>query len=559
MIGGTTFDVDGRLVVHGEAGGPAGTAVVRLAAGGTDASLVPSSPNASFGADVRDRRPRRWRGDCCGVRPQRRSGVPLRPRRQRGCRHGVVDACGFVSGVSNFGRSIALSADRLVVGDPFDGTPIAGAGAARVYERTGPGAMFAASPVKLQASDADVSDTFGDDVAIDGDVIVVGAPIAQKFAFPLRDGAAYVYQFNGASWVETDKLRAADGFQEVNSSAMPSPCRATGFSSAPRTTPNDNGPDAGAFYFFETTAPPVGVHREHDRRFGPRIAPRCADRSEHRVDRGRPRPDHHQLRHPGARAAHDLARHGTAEHHATGGDRRVHAARKRANTAAIDQAIDAVIQIELSGALTTGTGLDLAAGSTGSTVRGLAINRFSGRAIGVFGGGGHTISGNYLGVRPDGSVVTPAQGEGMQVDHRGTPIGGTGPADRNLISGNASYGVFLGSECDSQRHPRQLHRDRPDRDGGTCPTGAPACRSAATATWSGESRSATESDLGQRRRSVFASRVLDGNSIQGNYIGTDAAARSLSPTDAGGRRGGVLVQSGAVGTLIGGTPSAPAT
>ena len=187
VIGGTTFDVDGRLVVRGEAGGPAGTAVVRLAAGGTDASLVPSSPNASFGADVAVVDLGAGAAIAAVSAPSAGRVYLFDLAVNEGA--GTVSSTqrGFVSGVSNFGRSIALSADRLVVGDPFDGTPIAGAGAARVYERTGPGAVFAASPVKLQASDADVSDTFGDDVAIDGDVIVVGAPIAQKSAFPLRE------------------------------------------------------------------------------------------------------------------------------------------------------------------------------------------------------------------------------------------------------------------------------------------------------------------------------------------------------------------------------------
>ena len=153
---------------------------------------------------------------------------------------------------SGFGSSVAVSEDRLVVGAPLDGNPVAGAGAAWVYERTGPGATFVGSPVKLQASDADVSDTLGDDVAIDGDVIVVGAPIAQKFAFPLRDGAAYIYQYDGAAWVETDRLRAADGFSWEGFGDAVAVSGNRVLIGAPNDA-NDNGPDAGAFYSYSIT------------------------------------------------------------------------------------------------------------------------------------------------------------------------------------------------------------------------------------------------------------------------------------------------------------------
>ena len=167
--------------------------VVRLAAGGPDAALTPSVGNASFGADVAV-------VDLGGVSAIAAVSAPAAGRvylfdlsvNELSSTVSVTPQ-GFVSGGTDFGRSIALSSGNLVVGDPFDGVPTPGAGAAWVYERTGPGATFTGDPVKLQASDAEVSDTLGDDVAIDGNVIVVGAPIAQKSGFPLRDGAAYVY------------------------------------------------------------------------------------------------------------------------------------------------------------------------------------------------------------------------------------------------------------------------------------------------------------------------------------------------------------------------------
>lgn len=253
-IGGTTFDVNGRLFVRGEGDG---TAVVRLVAGAVDEPLVPSVANPSFGADVAI-------VDLGGGEAIAAVSAPAAGRVylfdlavDEGLDTVSATPRGFVSGATGFGRSIALSEGRLVVGDPFDGIPVAGAGAARVYERVGPGATYDGDPVKLQASNADVSDTFGDDVAIDGDVIVVGAPIAQKFAFPLRDGAAYVFQYNDADWIETDILRADDGFQEELFGDVVAVSGNRVLVGAPNDV-NDNGPAAGAFYFY-VTAPPVSV------------------------------------------------------------------------------------------------------------------------------------------------------------------------------------------------------------------------------------------------------------------------------------------------------------
>ncbi len=73
---------------------------------------------------------------------------------------------------------------------------------------------------------------------------------------------------------------------------------------------------------------------------------------------------------------------------------------------------------------------------SGVTVRGFAINRFDIAAFYVDLSSSVTIVGNYLGVLPDG---TTAAGNGVGVffgDVQGSVIGGTTASDRNLISGN---------------------------------------------------------------------------------------------------------------------------
>jgi CSLREA domain-containing protein len=80
-------------------------------------------------------------------------------------------------------------------------------------------------------------------------------------------------------------------------------------------------------------------------------------------------------------------------------------------------------------------------------VRGLVIQDFR-FGLGVSTGGvGSIIAGNFLGTDATGTTAMPNE-RGMQVDYSAV-IGGTKPADRNLISGNLLYGI----EVDSLEDP----------------------------------------------------------------------------------------------------------
>ena len=111
-----------------------------------------------------------------------------------------------------------------------------------------------------------------------------------------------------------------------------------------------------------------------------------------------------------------------------------------ANTNPIDQADNAVILIELSGANdTSGQGLLLS--GAGATVRGLAIDHWRtsfGSGFGVQVSAAHvTIAGNFIGTDATGETRA-ANAVGIRFDNGATDltIGGTNPADRNVIAGN---------------------------------------------------------------------------------------------------------------------------
>lgn len=87
----------------------------------------------------------------------------------------------------------------------WDDGGIEDCGAAYVYRRIGGAWTYEG---RLVASDRAPQDNFGWTVAIDGDTILVGAP-ADDAPLANQAGATYVFRRRGAAWVEVEKLTAA--------------------------------------------------------------------------------------------------------------------------------------------------------------------------------------------------------------------------------------------------------------------------------------------------------------------------------------------------------------
>ena len=102
---------------------------------------------------------------------------------------------------------------------------------------------------------------------------------------------------------------------------------------------------------------------------------------------------------------------------------------------------NAVLTIELNG---TGAGsvdgLTLGAGSAGSTIRGLVINRFSGNGIQID-STGNLIVGNWIGVDNTGTLDLGNGVDGITNSANNNTIGTSAVADRNVLSGNDDEGV----------------------------------------------------------------------------------------------------------------------
>lgn len=113
-------------------------------------------------------------------------------------------------GFDNFGWSVAVSGSTAVVGargDSIGSTSFGFQGSVYVFNRQG---GIWVEEQKLTASDGVAGDSFGWSVAISGSTIVVGAPF-DDIGGNVNQGSVYVFNRQGGSWVETQKLTASDG------------------------------------------------------------------------------------------------------------------------------------------------------------------------------------------------------------------------------------------------------------------------------------------------------------------------------------------------------------
>jgi hypothetical protein len=109
-----------------------------------------------------------------------------------------------------FGTSVRIDGDTLVVGAPHNDDAGASSGSAYVFTRSG---SSWSQQAKLTASDADADARYGIavDVDVDAEAVVVGAPQADTVFGGIESGSAYLYSRRGTAWTEAATLTASDG------------------------------------------------------------------------------------------------------------------------------------------------------------------------------------------------------------------------------------------------------------------------------------------------------------------------------------------------------------
>jgi len=191
--------------------------------------------------------------------------------------------------------------------------------------------------------------------------------------------------------------------------------------------------------------------------------------------------------------------------------------------------------IEIDGTNTGfGGGVGVLAFTAGGTARGLVVNRGKNAGIAIIGGTSVHVEGCFIGLDPTGLVPHGNLQYGVLIDGSATSavIGGTTPATRNVISGNATHGIGIGSDLGhgGTSHLIQGNFIGPDATGAAAvaqfQTGVSFAYEVTNSTLGGTTAAARNVISGNGARGVLLSNSIGatnitGNQIQGNFIGTD--------------------------------------
>lgn len=112
----------------------------------------------------------------------------------------------------HFGESVAINGNFIAVGAAGDDDPQGAAGAVYVYVQSVVGGSYGPQQKLIILNGAN-GDRFGYSVALEGNTLIAGAPYAPNISLtaPTALGAAYVFEFNGATWIPQGKLVATGG------------------------------------------------------------------------------------------------------------------------------------------------------------------------------------------------------------------------------------------------------------------------------------------------------------------------------------------------------------
>jgi hypothetical protein len=214
-------------------------------------------------------------------------------------------------------------------------------------------------------------------------------------------------------------------------------------------------------------------------------------------------------------------------------------------------------EIEIRGITTAFTnGLELT--SANNTVKGLTINGFSGvlsAGIKIAGAAatGNTVTGNYLGTDYSGTAaLANYNGVAIGTGAQSNTIGGTSIAERNIISGNATYGAEIKDSGTDLNVVKGNYI-------GTDPNGTAAvANGTGTIIWAGAANNTIGGNAADEgnvisgnagQGMIIANAGSDDNVVQGNLIGTDKSGTG----DLGNGGAGININQGAINNTIGGS------
>jgi len=218
--------------------------------------------------------------------------------------------------------------------------------------------------------------------------------------------------------------------------------------------------------------------------------------------------------------------------------------------------LNTVLKIELDGSNAGAGAHGFHITSGGSTIKGLAINRFPAVGIRIEGNSanGNLVQGNFIGTNVLGTAARANGDNGVSIftAASGNTVGGTTPQAGNVISGNNFNGVSIGGGGASA-NVVQGNFIGTDISGtgdlGNGLTGVRVSFSTSDNTIGGTQAGARNIISGNDQDGVFIfNSGATGNVVLGNFIGTDVTG-SL---DVGNTLAGVRIDLGASNNTIGG-------
>lgn len=206
--------------------------------------------------------------------------------------------------------------------------------------------------------------------------------------------------------------------------------------------------------------------------------------------------------------------------------------------------------VEVEGSKIQGGATGFQLQGAGSTIRGLAINRFAG-GIALSGTGGHTVQANFIGTDVTGMTAL-GNNTGISVSAgKKNVIGGSFTAARNVISGNAQFGiVFSGGTSENVVQGNLIGTNRFGTEGLNATDQVVVWLNGTSKNLIGGSKpgegNVIAGNIGKGIEIVGKETVE--NRIQGNFIGTDIMG-SIALKNV---KHGIQIAGGATRNLIGG-------
>ena len=178
-------------------------------------------------------------------------------------------------------------------------------------------------------------------------------------------------------------------------------------------------------------------------------------------------------------------------------------------------------------------GLEITSGGSNAVIRGLVVNRAPVAGIAIFATDSPVVEGCFVGTDPTGTSGPGRQQYGILIDQNSdtVTVGGTTPDTRNVISGNLIAGVAIGYQfgAGGTNHMIQGNFIGPDAAGTAALSpdfGVILSGTTSFVTIGGTTPAARNLISGNGGRGVIigsslGAQVVEHNTVQGNYIGTD--------------------------------------